>query len=64
MRNRRFKARPCFLIPWPTVPQNAGPAQRSAQNVQAMFILKSLRRFAQASDDDKQRARRNRKEPD
>jgi hypothetical protein len=34
------------------------------QNVQAMFTLKSLRRFAQAIDDDKQQAKRNREKQD
>jgi len=61
MRNRGLPAGACSLIARPTVAggrfalqQNAGAAPPWAQNVQAIFILKSLWRFAQAIDNEKQ----------
>jgi len=61
MRNRGLPAVACSLIARPTVAggrfaflQNAGAAPPWAHNVQAIFILKSLWRFAQAIDNEKQ----------
>jgi len=61
MRNRGLPGVACSLIARPTVAggrfalqQNAGAAPPWAQNVQAIFILKSLWRFAQAIDNEKQ----------
>jgi len=61
MRNRGLPAVACSLIACPTVAggrfaleQNAGAAPPWAHNVQAIFILKSLWRFAQAIDNEKQ----------
>jgi hypothetical protein len=61
MRNRGLPAVACSLIARPTVAggrfafqQNAGAAPPWGQNVQAIFILKSLWRVAQAIDNEKQ----------
>jgi len=61
MRNRGLPAVACSLIARSMVAggrfalqQNAGAAPPWAQNVQAIFILKSLWRFAQAIDNEKQ----------
>jgi hypothetical protein len=61
MRNRGLPPVAWSLIARPTVAggrlaflQNAGAAPPWGQNVQAIFILKSLWRFAQAIDNEKQ----------
>jgi len=61
MRNRGLPAVACSLTARPTVAggrfalqQNAGAAPPWGQNVQAIFILKSIGRFAQAIDNEKQ----------
>jgi len=61
MRNRGLPAVACSLIARPTAAggrfaflQNAGAAPPRGQNVQASVILKSLWRFAQAIDNEKQ----------